>query len=111
MDTTARTGTARYAGSGVGFVHDGDDAAVWFGDADLYHLDPPLRGYAVVVVSTIPDAPHLSARGATLRGVESFIYGVLGEDLQIDPEHDELPGSAWGSTAVQALAEAGYRVV
>ncbi|EHB48660.1 hypothetical protein MycrhDRAFT_5501 [Mycolicibacterium rhodesiae JS60] len=39
MNTTA-AGTARYAGSGVGFVHDGDDAAVWFGDADLYHLDP-----------------------------------------------------------------------
>jgi hypothetical protein len=103
--------TARFVGSGIGMVHDGDDVAVWFGDADLYHLNPPLRGYTVVVVSTIADAPRVRARGGVERGIESFIYGVTGEDLQIDPEHDELPGSAWGSTAAQALAEAGYALV
>ncbi|SUA31663.1 Uncharacterised protein [Mycolicibacterium fortuitum] len=109
--STANTGIARLAGSAVGVVHEGDSIVTWFGQADLYVLDPPLRGYTVVVASTLPNAPRVSARGGQERGVETFLLGVTGEDMQCDPYQEELPGSGWGNTASEALAEAGYQLV
>ncbi len=70
-----------------------------------------LCGYIVVVASTLSDAPRVTARGgAAERGVETFLYGLRKEDLQIDPEWDELPGSGWGKTVADAFSEAGYQL-
>lgn len=111
MSSVANTGIARMVGSAHGVVHEGDRVVTWFGQADLYHLDPPLCGYTVVVASTLPTAPPIAARGREERGVETFLFGVTGEDLQCDRAEGELPGSGWGNTVGDALAEAGYRLV
>lgn len=110
--TATATGTARFVGTGIGVVHEGDRVVEWFGDARLFQLDPPLRGYSVVVASTLPDGRRLTARGNGVEvGVETLMFGVTQEDLQIDPEWTDLPGGGWGSTPEEALAEAGYRFV
>lgn len=101
------TGHARFVGSAHGVVHQGCDVVQWPGEARLYHLVPPLRGYTTVVASTLPNAVHVAARGGVERGIETFLWGVRGEDLQVDFDI-ELPGSGWGNTLVDALAEAGY---
>jgi hypothetical protein len=111
MMVNVTTAQARFIGSAEGVVHEGNQVIEWFGDANLYQLDPPLRGYTVVVASTMPDAPRLSAAGRTERGVETFLWGVLGEDLQRDPDAEELPGSGWGNTLADAFDEAGYTLV
>ncbi len=108
-NTNAITAQARLVGSAVGMVHDGEHVVEWQGEANLYHLDPPLRGFTVVVASTLPSAPRVAAAGGIERGVETFLLGVVGEDLQLDS--DELPGSGWGNTLVDAFAEAGYTLV
>lgn len=43
--------------------------------------------------------------------VSKRLLGVTGEDMQCDPYQEELPGSGWGNTASEALAEAGYQLV
>ena len=101
-------GSARFVGSAAGVVHDGQQVVEWFGDAGLYVLDPPLRGYRTVVASTLERAPRIAASGGAEYGVETFLWGVTGEDLQRGFDADELPGSGWGNTLADALAEAGY---
>lgn len=109
---TARTGTgrARHLGPADGLVHNRADNTVreWFGKADLYLLNPALRGYTTVVVTTIGNAPHIQASGAPAFGVETLIFGVDGEGLLFNP--DDI-GGGWGiATHTQALAEAGYQI-
>ncbi len=100
-------GIARLVGSARGLAHDGDRVVDWTGNADLYELDPPLNGHALAVASTVDHVPAVKARG-TVWGVETYLFGVTGTDLQVDWE--ELPGSAWGATAEEALAGAGYQM-
>jgi len=102
-----QAGVARLRGSAMGIVHDGDRIVDWTGKADLYELDPPLNGHHLVVASTVDHVPAVQSRG-TVWGIETFLFGVSGADLQAN--WDELPGSAWGSTAVDALAGAGYQI-
>jgi hypothetical protein len=101
-------GSARFVGSAVGVVHDGPQVVEWLGEAGLYVLDPPLRGYRTIVASTLARAPRIAAAGGVEYGVETFLWGVTGEDLQRGSDADELPGSGWGNTLADALAEAGY---
>lgn len=101
-------GSARFVGPAAGVVHDGQQVVEWFGDAGLYVLDPPLRGYRTVVASTLERAPRIAASGGAEYGVETFLWGVTGEDFQRGFDADELPGSGWGNTLADALAEAGY---
>ncbi|MBJ7321366.1 MAG: hypothetical protein JHC70_03375 [Rhodococcus sp.] len=109
MTVNTITAQARFVGSAVGVVRDGECVVEWQGEANLYHLDPPLRGFTVVVASTLASAPRVAAAGGIERGVETFLLGVVGEDLQLDS--DELPGSGWGNTLADAFAEAGYTLV
>lgn len=104
-------GSARFVGPAAGLVHDGRQVVEWFGEAGLYVLDPPLHGYRTIVASTLDHAPRIAARGGAEYGVETFLWGVTGEDLQRGEEADELPGSGWGNTLADALAEAGYALV
>jgi hypothetical protein len=106
---TTTTGTARYVGSGHDVVHEGARVVKWFGDAALYHVDPPLAGYTVVVASRLERAPRIAANGRPEFGVETFLFGVTDEDLQ--RSEDELPGSGWGNDVADAFAEAGYTVL
>jgi hypothetical protein len=99
-----QAGLARYLGPATG-VRDGDRLVDWTGTAVLYQLEPPLNGYGTVVASTVDRVPAVKSRG-TQWNVETFLFGV-GEDSQVD--WDELPGSAWGATSVEALHGAGYR--
>ena len=63
---------------------------------------------STVVASTLERAPRIAASGGAEYGVETFLWGVTGEDLQRGFDADELPGSGWGNTLADALAEAGY---
>lgn len=98
---------ARLLGSAQHVVHDGDRAVDWTGKAELYQLDPPLNGFDVVVASTVDHVPAVKSRG-TEWGIETYLFGVRGDDLQVD--WDELPGSAWGADARAAFGNAGYRL-
>lgn len=111
MTTNDTMRSARLVGSAAGVVHDGAQVVEWFGEADLYVLDPPLRGYRTIVASTLAHAPRVAASGGAEYGVETFLWGVTGEDLQRGWDADELPGSGWGNTVVDALADAGYALV
>ena len=104
------TGIARFVGSAAGVVHEGDRVINWMGEAELFHLSPPLNGFSTVVASTVAHAVSVRADGGVDVGGETFLFGLTGEGLQIDPEWSELPGSAWGATAATALADAGYRL-
>lgn len=105
MSTSTITGTARLVGSAQGAVHDGDAVVDWTGEASLVHLEPALGGYSVVAVSTV-EVPRIRFDGSREFGVETLIFGVRGEDLQID--WSDLPGGGFNTTAAEALAEAGY---
>lgn len=110
MSITTTPGVARFVGSAAGVVRKGGTIVEWLGEAQLYHLSPPLKGYSVVVASTVADAPRLSLGGNGFEvGMETFLLGVIGEDLRL-ADRDELPGSGWGNSPVAALAEAGYQV-
>lgn len=111
MSTTASTGVAQLLGPAEDRVHNKTDNSVraWYGQADLYRLTPPLRGYDTVVISTINDAVHIEANGAPSYGVETLIWGLEGNDLLFDGAEDI--GGGWGTaTAAEALAEAGYQI-
>lgn len=56
-------------------------------------------------------APRVAARGGAEYGVETFLWGVTGEDLRRGEEADELSGSGWGNTLADALTEVGYALV
>lgn len=102
-----QAGIARLIGSAKGITHEGDRVVSWMGQADLYELAPPLNGYTMAVASTVDRVPAVQARG-TEWNIETFLFGVTGERLEVD--WDELPGSAWGATAIEALRAAGYQV-
>lgn len=104
-------GSARFVGPAAGVVHDGHRVVEWFGDAGLYVLDPPLRGYGTVVASALDRAPRIAATGGPEYGVETFLWGVTGGDLHRGFDAEELPGSGWGNTLADALAEAGYTLI
>lgn len=101
-------GSARFIGPAAGVVYDGQQVVEWIGDAGLYVLDPPLRGYHAVVAFTLAHAPRIATRGGAEYGVETYLWGVTGEDRRRDLDGDELPGSGWGNTLAAAFAEAGY---
>ncbi len=103
-----QVGIARLIGTAKGITHEGDRVVDWMGQADLYELDPPLNGHTMAVASTVDHVPSVRARGGTEWNVETFLFGVSGEKLEVD--WDELPGSAWGATATEALSSAGYQV-
>lgn len=106
MTTSTATGTARLVGKVEGTLYLGGDKPLEFhGAADLYFVQPPLRGHSLVVASTVPDAVHLGVDGPQT-GVETFLFGVIGDGSAL--HEDELPGSGWGNTVDDAFAEAGY---
>lgn len=107
--TAPALGTARCVGSAKGVVHDGDAVVDWTGEATLMRVEPALHGYTVVAVSTARQVPRIRFDGSREVGVETLIFGVHGEDLQID--WSELPGGGFNTTAAEALAEAGYTLV
>lgn len=109
MSATPR-GTATPLGDAHGKVTDVQGFVDWLGDAVLYAMEPPLCGFPRVVASTMPDAPRVRFSGGVEYGVETFLYGVSNDNI-IAEDREELPGSGWGNTAQQALAEAGYRIV
>ncbi len=109
MSTSTITGTARFVGSAKGAVHDGDAVVDWTGEASLIHLEPALRGFSVVAVSTAMQVPRIRFDGSREFGFETLIFGVRGEDLQID--WSDLPGGGFNSTVAEALAEAGYTLL
>jgi len=97
-------GIARYLGPAEGFLDENGSPLAWNGVASLYQLDPPLNGYGQVIASTVDHVAAVKSCG-TEWGIETFLFGV-GEDSRVDGQ--ELPGSAWGATAQQALHSAGY---
>jgi len=97
-------GIARYLGPAERFLDENGSPLAWNGVASPYQLDPPLNGYGQVIASTVDHVPAVKSRG-TEWGIETFLFGV-GEDSRVDGQ--ELPGSAWGATAQQALHSAGY---
>jgi hypothetical protein len=98
-------GIARYLGPAEGFAHDDGSPVTWMGKADLYQVTPALNGYRQVVASTVDRVPAVKTRG-TEWNIETFLFGVR-DQSRVD--WDELPGSAWGATAQQALHDAGYQ--
>jgi len=108
MSTSTITGTARFVGSAKGAVHDGDAVVDWTGEASLVHLEPALGGFSVVAVSTA-DVPRIRFDGSREFGFETLIFGVRGEDLQVD--WSDLPGGGFNTSVAEALAQAGYALL
>lgn len=108
---TDSTGSARHLGPAEGRVRQKADPNViipWYGKADLYQLTPAFLGYTTVLVTTVNNAVHIQASGASEFGVETLIFGLEGEDLLFD-SHDIAGG--WGiATHADALTDAGYRI-
>ncbi len=105
------SGTAKLIGDARGRVHSGTATFEFNGAAELYECTPPLFGYTTVAASTISAAPHLTSSPdmSVEFGVETYIFGLDGDDLQIN--HDELANSGWGETAESAFAAVGYVIV
>jgi hypothetical protein len=105
MSNIASTGRARHLGSAHGLVHCTDKTVVqWSGDAELYLLTPPLRGYTVVVVANNHNAPWADELGRY-----TDIFGLRGEGLIL--EWDDVGGGAGVPTIAAALAGAGYTII
>jgi len=100
------TGRARYLGPADGLVHHKDDKTpvTWTGQAELYLLNPPLRGYTTVVVASNDNSDHPPAFG-----VETNIYGLEGEGLLL--EWDDVGGGRGIATIADALTDSGYHVL
>ncbi|MFV8161149.1 hypothetical protein ACNQVK_03255 [Mycobacterium sp. 134] len=80
-------GVARFVGMATGSaVMRMAWPVTWYGDARLFAV-PLLQGFSMVVASTLNDA--VSIRGdsdAVDRGVETLIFGVSANGMEIDPE-------------------------
>jgi hypothetical protein len=109
MSTSTVTGIARFVGSAKGAVHDGEAVVDWTGEASLVHLEPALGGFSVVAVSTAFDVPRIRFDGSREFGFETLIFGVRGEDLQVD--WSDLPGGGFNTSVAEALAQAGYALL
>lgn len=106
------SGTARFLGTALDNRSE-ISKIMAVGDIELYHVDPPLRGYSVVAAEqriwavrarfvgdpTPPDDP-----------VSTSLYGVGGgESAQV--EWRSKLHHADGRNVARTLAEAGYRVL
>ena len=88
-----------------------EQCEAWLAEAGLaIEMSGGARGYRATLVGA-PDIQiqYLSA-GAIAGALDAgeVHMGVTGEDLQRGFDADELPGSGWGNTLADALAEAGY---
>ncbi|MBN3459743.1 hypothetical protein A5731_18585 [Mycolicibacterium conceptionense] len=103
MSINTATGRARHLGDARNLVHRKSDGTVvdFFGQADLYLLTPPLRGYTTVVVSSTDRSGQ-----QTDFGPETLIFGLEGEGLLYDA--DDVGGGRGILTATEALEDAGY---
>jgi len=106
MTASTTPGTASLVGKVEGTLYLGGQTPMEFhGEANLYFVQPPLRGHSLVVASTVASAVHLGVAGREL-GVETFLFGVIGDGSAL--HEDELPGSGWGNSVDDAFAQAGY---
>ena len=105
-------GVARYVGS---LPTDPDDfmSMIEVGDAELYRVDPPLRGYHVVAATQMLWAIRARCVGDEVPDddpVSTTFFGVSGgEDVRIERDR-QLAERADGMSPVRALGELGYAV-